>query len=185
MARLLFFILFIISIIAIVYFLRVLWKKFRQTITGVVEKGSDIATQQQEKWKRRERRKKLPREIQQLIVQYEQLLELNNDLSHTWQKALQPAYRSLGDIIHILSASPKKMNKVRNLFNTSLPALDKFVTTLKENQQFMNQEETQKVKENIALISKDLQQHEQILHKSRRFDFDVLMDVIKIRLKRD
>ncbi len=185
MGRILLFILFVISIIAIVYFLRVLWKKFRRTVSEVVEKGSDIATQQQEKWKQREKRKKLPSEIQKLIVQYEQLLELKDDLSQPWQEALQPAYNSLGDIVHILSVSPKKMNKVRHLFNTSLPALDKFVVTLKENQKFMDDAETQKVEQNIAVISKDLQQHEQVLHKSRRFDFDVLMDVIKIRLKRD
>lgn len=185
MGRLLLFILFIISVIATVYFLRVLWRKFRRMLSDVVEKGSDIATQQQEKWKQREQRKKLPREIQALILQYEQLLELNDDLSDSWQEALQPIYNSLGDIVHILSASPKKINKVRHLFNTSLPAFDKFVVTLKENQKFMNNAETQKAKDNIAVISKDFQQHEQVLHRSRRFDFDVLMDVIKIRLKRD
>ena len=185
MGRILLFISFVISIIAIVYFLRVFWKKFRRTVSDAVEKGSDIASQQQKKWKQRKQRKKLPNEIQQLIVQYEQLLESSDNLSHSWQKALQPAYDSLGDIVHILSTSPKKMNKVRNLFNTSLPALDKFVVTLKENQKFMDSAETQKAKENIAVISRDLQQHEQVLHKSRRFDFDVLMDVIKVRLKRD
>ena len=185
MGRILVFISFVIIVITIVYFLRVLWKKFRLAVSNVLEKGSDMATQQQEKWKQRERRKKLPNDIQQLIVQYEQLLEENNNLLQPWQEALQPAYRSLGDIVHILSASPKKVNKVRNLFNTSLPALEAFIVTLKDNQRFMNSAETQKVKANIGVISKDLQQYEQVLHKSRRFDFDVLMDVIKVRLKRD
>ena len=185
MGRIILFVIFIISVIAIVYFLRVLWKKFRRTVSDVVDKGSDLAIQQQEKWKQREKRKKLPKEIQNLIIQYEQLLESNNDLSASWLGALKPAYKSLGDIIHILSASPKKMNKVRKLFNTSIPSLDKFVATLKDNQKFMDDSETRKAEENIALISKDLQYYEKVLHQSRRFDFDVLMDVIKIRFKRD
>lgn len=185
MGRILLIILFVISVIAIVYFLRVAWRAFRRTLSDVVEKGSDLATQQQEKWRVREQRKKLPQDIQTVIIQYEELLELNTSLLPRWQDALQPAYQSLGDIVHILSASPKKMNKVRALLNTSLPSLTTFVTTLTENQKFMDTVETQTVEKNIAVIQKDLKQHEAVLHKSRRFDFDVLMDVIKIRLKRD
>jgi len=184
MGRIILFIVFVISVIAIVYFLRIGWKKFRRALGDVVDKGSELATEQQEKWKQRERRKKLPEEIQVLIVQYEQLLESSDTLSGAWQEALQPVYTSLGDIVHILSAAPKKMNKVRGLFNTSMPALEKFVNTITTNQKFMDKAEKQKVQENIAVIAKDLQQHERVLHKSRRFDFDVIMDVIKIRLKR-
>jgi type II secretory pathway pseudopilin PulG len=185
MVRIILFVLFIISVIAIVFLLRFLWNKFTQAVTHVLEKGSDVALQQQEKWKLREKRKKLPDEIQKLIVQYETLLESNDDLSEPWQNAMRPVYKALGDIVHILTAAPKKMNKVRTLFSVSMPALEKFITTIKTDQKFMNDAETKKAQQNIDVIRKDLQQHELTLQKSRRFDFDVLMDVIKIRLKRD
>ncbi|MCK5918435.1 MAG: hypothetical protein KAG34_08415 [Cocleimonas sp.] len=185
MSRIILFLIFIVSVVAIVFLLRFLWNKFTRVVTHVVEKGSDAALQQQEKWKLREKRKKLPEEIQKLIIQYEALLESNNGLSEPWQNSMKPVYKALGDIVHILTAAPKKMNKVRTLFSVSIPALEKFMTTIKADQKFMSEAETQKAQQNIEVISKDLQQHELILQKSRRFDFDVMMDVIKIRLKRD
>jgi hypothetical protein len=185
MGRLILFIVFIITVVAIVFLLRFIWNKFTQTVTDVIEKGSGVALQQQEKWKRREKRRKLPTEVQQLIVRYETLLESNDVLSASWKKSMQPVYKTLGDIVHILTAKPKKINKVRTLFSVSLPALEKFITTIKADQQFMNATETQKAQHNIDVLYNDLQQHEQVLQTSRRFDFDVIMDVIKIRLKRD
>ena len=185
MSRIILFLIFIASVVAIVFLLRFLWNKFSGAVTHVIEKGSDVASLQQEKWKLREKRKKLPSEIQKLIVQYEELLESNDDLSKPWQDAMKPVYKALGDIVHVLTAAPKKVNKVRSLFSVSMPALEKFIATVKADQRFMNDTETQKAQENIDVIYKDLQQHELTLQKSRRFDFDVLMDVIKIRLKRD
>lgn len=185
MGRIILFIVFIISVVAIVFLLRMLWKKFAGAMSRVVEKGSDIALQQQEKWKQRNKRKKLPEEIQKLIVQYEALLESDDDLSKSWKEAMQPVYRSLGDIVHILTAAPKKRNKIRKLFSVSLPALEDFIATVKTNQKFMSEAEINKAQQSIDVIRGDLQQHELILQKSRRFDFDVIMDVIKVRLKRD
>ncbi len=185
MSRIILFLIFIISVVAIVFLLRYLWSKFSGAVTHVIEKSSDVALEQQEKWKLREKRKKLPSEIQKLIVQYEELLESNDDLSEHWQSAMKPVYKALGDIVHILTAAPKKINKVRTLFSVSLPALEKFIATVKTDQKFMDEAETKKAQKNIDVIRKDLQQHELTLQKSRRFDFDVLMDVIKIRLKRN
>ncbi len=185
MGRIILFIVFIISVVAIVFLLRMLWHKFAGVVTRVVEKGSDVALKQQEKWKQREKRKKLPEEIQKLIVQYEALLESDDGLSEVWRQAMQPVYHSLGDIVHILTAAPKKRNKVRKLFSVSMPALEDFIGTVKADQKFMSDIEINKAQQNIDVIREDLQQHELVLQKSRRFDFDVIMDVIKIRLKRD
>lgn len=185
MSRIILFLIFIITVVAITFLLRYLWNKFSSVVAHVIEKSSDAASQQQEKWKLRGKRKNLPREIQQLIVQYEKLLESNSDLSKSWQEAMKPAYKTLGDIVHILTAAPKKESKIRSLFSVSMPALENFITTIKSDQKFMSDAEIEKAQKNIDIIHKDLQQHELTLQKSRRFDFDVLMDVIKIRLKRD
>ncbi len=185
MGRIILFLLFILSVVAIVFLLRMLWNKFTGALSHVVKKGSDIASQQQQKWKQREKRKKLPKEIQKLIKQYEILLEADSELSKFWQKEMQPVYQSLADIVHILIISPKKMNKIRQLFSVSMPALEDFINTIKADQKFMKTVEIDKAKQSLEVIYKDLQQHELTLQKSRRFDFDVIMDVIKIRLKRD
>lgn len=185
MGRIILLIIFIVSVFAIVFLLRMLWKRFAGAVTHVVEKGSDIALKQQERWKQREKRKKLPEDIQSLIVEYEALLEADEDLSASWQQAMKPIYQSLGDIVHILTAAPKKANKVRKLFSVSMPALDNFINTVKADQKFMSEAEISKAQKNIDVIREDLVQHERTLQKSRRFDFDVIMDVIKIRLKRD
>jgi len=185
MGRLILLALFISSVIAIVFLLRLLWEKLTCTVTHLAKKSSTIALRQQEKWKQREKRKKLPSKIQQLIVQYETLLEANKQLSPAWQTAMTPVYATLGDIVHVLTAAPKKITKIPTLFSVSLPALEKFIVTISNDQTFMNDTETKKAQQNIAVICNDLQQHERLLQKSRRFDFDVIMDVIKIRLKRN
>ncbi|MCK5902717.1 MAG: hypothetical protein KAG28_06155 [Cocleimonas sp.] len=185
MGRILIFILFVVSVIAIVFSLRWLWRQFKSTINQAVEKGTKVISNQQQKWRQYERRKKLPKKIQTLIIRYEALLECNQELSKPWQQSLKPTYKSLGDIVHILSVSPKKSKKVRQLFNTSLPTLEKFVTTLKADQQFMTDLEVNTAQENIKVFEKDIKGHEHTLQKSRRFDFDVLMKVIKIRLRKD
>lgn len=185
MSRILLFITFIVCIIAIVFLLRYLWRKFTSAVSQVLEKSSEAASEQKQKWKLREQRKRLPREIQNLILKYEELYEVNNALSDKWQASLVPVYDALRDIVHILSAAPKKRNKVRGLFSVSMPALEKFIETVKSDQQFMDEVEITKAQQNIAVITKDLLEHEAVLQKSRRFDFDVLMDVIKVRLKKD
>jgi hypothetical protein len=184
MGRIILFVIFISSVVAIVFLLRMLWRKFAGAVIHAVEKGSNLALEQQERWRQRERRKKLPEEIQTLIVQYEAFLESDDDLSEFWQQWMKPVYQSLGDIVHILTATPKKVNKVRKLFSVSIPALDDFISTVKADQKCMTKIEISKAQQNIDVIREDLQQYERILEKSRRFDFDVLMDVIKIRLKR-
>ena len=184
MGRIILLIVFIISVVAIVFLLRMLWRRFAGAVSHAVEKSSDLVSEQKKRWKQRERRKKLPEEIQTLIVKYEALLESDDDLSESWQQSMKPVYQSLGDIVHILTAAPRKANKVRKLFSVSMPALDNFISTVKADQTFMSKTEISKAQQNIDVIRDDLQQHERILQKSRRFDFDVIMDVIKIRLKR-
>jgi vacuolar-type H+-ATPase subunit E/Vma4 len=185
MTRLLLLLVFVVSVIATVFLLRKLWNKLTHATTQAMQKGSDLVLQQKKKWQQREKRKKLPSELQQLIVQYEALLEANTTLTEPWQQALKPVYTTLGDIVRILTTAPKKRNKVRPLFSVSLPALEKFISTIEADQKFMDDTEIKKAHHNIDVIYKDLQQHENILQKARRFDFDVIMDVIKIRLKRD
>ena len=48
----------------------------------------------------------------------------------------------------------------------------------------MTKAEIEKAQQNITLFKSDLLHHQETLHKVRRFDFDVTMDVIKARLKR-
>ena len=160
MTRLLLLLVFVVSVIATVFLLRKLWNKLSHLVTQTLQKGSDLALQQKKKWKQRKKRKKLPNELQQLIVKYEAFLESNSTLSEPWQQALQPVYTTLGDIVRILSTAPKKRNKVRPLFSVSLPALEKFINTIQAEQKLMNDTETEKARHNIDVIYNDLQQHE-------------------------
>ena len=47
----------------------------------------------------------------------------------------------------------------------------------------LSADEVDKAKDNIKLIYEDLLHHEKVLNKKRKLDFDILMDVIKSRLK--
>ena len=76
-----------------------------------------------------------------------------------------------------------QLTSLRSFFIHSLDALKQFSQKLLSDHDKMSDSETARAQENIKVIYKDLLHHEKILHKKRKFEFDVLMDVIKARLK--
>jgi hypothetical protein len=72
---------------------------------------------------------------------------------------------------------------VRTFYNTSLPAYASFVAKLKTDHLHLDAEEKQKAIENITVFKDDFDRYDSNIQQARRFDFDVLMDVIKVRLK--
>ncbi|MGK0273089.1 MAG: hypothetical protein ACI88H_003766, partial [Cocleimonas sp.] len=121
-----------------------------------------------------------------------QSIETNiNKLPPIWQLKLLPLKQKsnslLNEISHHLitdeSFERSKLNSVRSFFNHSLDALNQFTQKLLSDHKSLSDAEIKRAKENIKLIYDDLLHHEKVLHKTRKFDFDVLMDVIKARLK--
>ena len=189
---------FILSIVG--YFLI---KKIRKMITHTLEKGKSLAAEQQKKWGQKEQRKKLPEIIQKGLHQYAQIETEMERLPHSWAVALMPITIQAKEILDEVMAEAakniesqnsneesrahlktQKLNAVRPFFNHSLDALLQFVKKLNSDHESMDEHQAEKARQNINIFKADFDSHQAALKKSRKMDFDVLMDVIKARLKK-
>ena len=100
-----------------------------------------------------------------------------------WQTLLKPLNSEMQRILNTTANDLDRAEKIRSFYNTSLPAYTAFVAKLKTDHMHLDSAEIQKAKENIAVLKEDFQRYEDGVQQARRFDFDVLMDVIKVRLK--
>ncbi len=194
----------IVLLITAIFLGVVVWlvyKKLKKGVSDSIKKGAEIATEQQEKWVEKGQRKKLPSTLQKGFDDYDRMKSLVADLPEAWEHPLQPIIKSAKEVLDEVafeyisedssssnsSNNPrqdKKLNSIRSFFHHSLTALLQLVEKLSTDHAKMNAGEIQKAQENIAILKADLQNHQETLHKVRRFDFDVVMDVIKARLKK-
>ena len=190
------FILLILVLLTII-FLWFVFKKIRRGIDVSVKKGAEIANDQQQKWTEKGQRKKQPEIIQQGYRDYEAIISVVKLLPAHWKVILEPIAAQSKEILDevALEFKPnsankksehqnKKLNSVRSFFIHSLGALLQFVEKLASDHGKMTEAEIGKAQKNITVFRADLLQHQETLHKVRRFDFDVVMDVIKARLRR-
>ena len=159
------------------------YRKVRRGIGSAWDKSVEVANEQQERWKRREQIKSQPDYIQKAHKQSEQVETDCSELSVDWQDHLKPLNHSMQEILNITIGDEKRADKVRTFYNTSLPAYASFVAKLRSDSSHLDEQETEKAVANIAVFEKDFGRYLGQIQQARRFDFDVLMDVIKVRLK--
>ncbi len=190
-------ILFLLTVI-IVWFV---YKKVKKGIGFTLKKGAEIATEQQQKWTEQEQRKRFPDILQKGLSDYNKIYNTTVSLPEEWNVSIMPIVNTAKDILDEVSLEfeggdkyekkakekpnkeNKKLNSIRSFFIHSLDALLQFVEKLKSDHHKMTADEIEKARQNINVFKADLLRHQEILHKVRRFDFDVVMDVIKARLK--
>lgn len=176
-------ILLIISIVTGVY----LFIKIKRATKIVFKKSSEFtrefATEQQQKWSQREERNKLPNTLQKAYLQFETIERDSQDLPAEWKIALLPVIDQANVILLAVSTKPKLSNRIRPFFHHSLDSLSQFIIKLKSDHAHLSVKQIDKARQNITVLKADLLQHQHTLNKQQEFDFDVLMDVIKARLK--
>ncbi len=190
-----------ILLITILFSIIVIWivyKKIKRGVEVSVKKGAELANDQQQKWADKAQRKKLPSIVKKGFDNYDQIKLGVENLPNEWKRALNPIVSHSKEILDEIAlefeSDPsahkkkvqrqnKKLNSVRAFFHHSLDALLQFIEKLKTDHKTMSSSEIEKAHENITVFKADLLKHQETLHKVRRFDFDVVMDVIKARLK--
>lgn len=198
------FILLIASVF-IGFFVYFLYQKIKQTTLSVYNKSVEIASETHQQWKRKEQRKTLPAVLQKGFDDYDQISAISVQLPNEWKSRIEPLTQQAKQILDEISyriidmdaqdkktaAEKKKQSSIktdtlesmRTFFIHTMDALSQFVTKIHSDSQQMNQQEIDKAISNIQLLDNDLKHHQALLDKKRKFDFDVLMDVIKARLK--
>ncbi len=182
------------SLSAIVVWL--VYRKVKKAIGYTLKKGAEIASDQQQKWTEKEQRKKLPEILQKGFSDYNKIYTTTASLPEEWRLTIMPVVNTAKDILNEIALefegedgktksheNNKKLNSLRAFFIHSLDALLQFVEKLSSDHHKMTVGEIEKARQNINVFKADLLNHQETLHKVRRFDFDVVMDVIKARLK--
>jgi len=169
-----------------------IYRKIKRGVKYTYDKSAELSSEYLDKWRNLEQRKKLPTIVQNGLDDFQVIEKTIDKLPAIWQLKLIPLKQKseslLNEISHNLindeSFERSRFSSVRSFFNHSLDALKQLSLKLQSHHEALSDADSDKVKENIKLIYKDLLHHEKILHKSRKFDFDVLMEVIKARLKK-
>lgn len=181
--------LFIVIMLSLIGYM--IYRKIKRGVKYTYDKSTEFSSQYRDKWRSKEQRKKLPEIVQTGFDDYQTIENNINKLPAVWQLKLLPIKQKsnnlLSEISQYLIDDPdferSKLTTLRSFFIHSLDALKQFTQKLLSDHKSMSDAETDRAKENIKLIYNDLLHHEKILHKKRKFEFDVLMDVIKARLK--
>ena len=183
MLRLLLLAVTVVGFLLLLFVIYLAYRKVRKGVSSAWDKSVEVASEQQERWKRREELSKLPEFMQKAHQQSEQIEQDTTSLMSDWQALLEPLNSEMQRILSTTANDLERAEKIRSFYNTSLPAYATFVAKLKTDHMHLDSAEIQKAKENIAVFKEDFQRYEDGVQQARRFDFDVLMDVIKVRLK--
>jgi hypothetical protein len=183
MLRLTLILMVVIGLLILVVAGYIAYRKVRKGIGNAWDKSVEVANEQQERWKRREQIKSQPDYIQKAHKQSEQVETNTEALPVEWQERLAPLNQSMQEILTITVGDEKRADKVRTFYNTSLPAYASFVAKLRSDNSHLDELETEKAVANIVVFDNDFARYLKKIQQARRFDFDVLMDVIRVRLK--
>jgi len=189
MLRLAFFpVVLLILAITLALLVFFLYRKIKKGVKVTYRKGAEIATEQQQKWQQKEQRKKLPIIVQKGLQDFEKIKKTAEQLTPEWKNTINPLIEDCQEVLDGLLSeeiiSDSRVNSIRTFFNHTLDALKQFIEKINSDYGQMNKQEIEKARENITVLKTDIMHHQKIIHKKRKLDFDVLMDVIKARLKR-
>ena len=151
----------------------VVYRKIKRGVKYTYDKSAEISSQYIDKWRNQEQRKKLPEIVQTGFEDYQIIEECINQLPAVWQLKLLPLKQKSNILLSEISQhliddedfERSKLTSLRSFFNHSLDALKQFTQKLLSDHETLSEEETQRAKENINVIYKDLLHHEKILHK--------------------
>ncbi len=166
----------------------IIYQKIRRGLEFTYQKGSEIASQQQQKWKQKDQYKKQPKIVRKGFDDLKEIEIIHAELPEEWRASLQPLITKAKDILEEVAIDPEfennKLSSMRSFFIHTLDSLKQFIQKLISDHKHMSDSEIESARQNINVIKADLLHHQQILHRKRKFDFEVLMDVIKARLRK-
>ena len=175
------------------------YRKIKKIVSSTYKKSAELAAEKQQQWKDKGNRKQFPDMLQKGFETYDSIAQSVENLPEDWSIQLKPLTTQAKRILDELAfkvesiktekknAEERKsdiVNNMRTFFIHTLDALQQFAEKINQDNNHMSSDQITKAKENINVLAADLDHHQKILDKQRKFDFDVLMDVIKARLKK-
>jgi hypothetical protein len=108
----------------------------------------------------------------------------SESLPERWRLLLRPVIAKGDEIGKVVLENPKHGEAIRRFFTVTLDAFESFVEALLKDYAVMGRIEEEKAMQSIEAFRKDFLAYDTVLISKRRFDFQVLTDVIKHRLRK-
>ena len=135
--------------------------------------------------------KKIARSLDELPVYMQQgmhrlsvVKQCSASLPERWRLLLRPIIAKADEIADVVLENPKHGEAIRRFFTVTLDAFEAFVKALLKDHAVMGRIEEEKAMQSIEVFRKDFLVYDKALSAKRRFDFQVLTDVIKHRLRK-
>jgi len=103
-------------------------------------------------------------------------------LDSEWQQQLHLILGYAHELVQKGVARPEQGVIIRSFYTVTLKALESFIQALLDMQETMHADDEEKARQNIDLLMNDIYKYRARLESKKRFDFHVMMDVIKHRL---
>jgi len=145
---------------------------------------SDYVTKVQQDRKKARSLDELPVYIQQGMRRLAVVKQCSEGLPERWHLLLRPVIAKADGIGGVVLENPKYGEAIRRFFTVTLDAFEFFVEALLKDHSVMGRIEEEKAIQSIEVFRKDFLTYDAVLISKRRFDFQVLTDVIKHRLRK-
>jgi len=157
--------------------------KLNRGIKSAFKKGVEIKDEQQRKWQKRSEYKHLTDFIKDGIKRFDSIKKEVKNLPADWQGRIAELMDIADDIVTLAIDRPKQARSIRPFFTVTLKSFKRFVEALQDDYSLdQDSKEEQKALQNITVFKADMLQFQEKLNHARRFDFDVVMDVIRQRI---
>jgi len=146
--------------------------------------STEFVNKQHQDWQNKQAEKHIPdylRQANQLLTKTQQHAE---QLTPKWQLLLSPVLDGSQYLLQVGMAKPEQTQSARSFFTVTLKALEGFTETLVDMNGVMQDSEEEKARQNIEVFMTDIYKYRTKIESKKRFDFHVMMEVIKQRLKK-
>ncbi len=186
-----FFISVVLSLLALLVFSYVAYKLASNMMEWINKIWKGIRSSTKIYVMKMKQKKKIARSLNELPIYMQQgmhrlsiIKQYSESLPERWCLLLRPVTAKADEIANVVLENPKHGEAIRRFFTVGLDAFESFVEALLKDYEVMGRIEEEKAMQSIEVFRKDFLAYETVLSAKRRFDFQVLTDVIKHRLRK-
>jgi len=145
---------------------------------------TEFANTQHQDWKSRQSEKNIPVHLKEANKRLKRIQKHSEQLSAKWQFLLNPVIEGAQELINTGLEKPDQTQSIRTFYTVTLKTLESFTQTLVDVGSTLQKAEEEKAKQSIELFMTDVYKYRSKVNSKKHFDFHVMMDMIKQRLKK-
>lgn len=143
--------------------------------------GKNFTHQQHQNWKTKQSEKNIPSYLREAKKRMDHIDRLNKQLTGKWQLLTSPLIKQSDDMLQLGITKPQQAEISRSFYTITLKATESFIEALVHMNEVMQDLEEEKARDNIEVLLKDTYKYRAKLESKKRFDFHVMMEVMKQR----